>query len=178
MEYIGDRISIKKTDNETSIVILSGADKIKKKLLLVWFSLWTIGGLIVFVEYFMITDNQTKVAIIVWLGFWGYFEYKIFKAVMWRSFGMEKLKLKERKLYYKRDVRGKGKITVFEFDFMKEFRIVETKENSFFENLNHSYWVIAGEKLAFDYYGKEIKCGLQLSEADAKALHKLIKNKM
>lgn len=178
MEFIGDRISIKKIENETSIVILSGTDQMKKRLLLLWFSLWTLGGLIVLVEYFIVTDQQTRVAIIVWLGFWGYFEYKIYKALMWRYFGVEKIRLKERKLFYKRDVRGKGKVNVYEFDFMKEFRIVETKENSFFENLNNSYWVIAGEKLAFDYYGKEIKFGLQISDAEAKALHKLINGKL
>lgn len=178
MEYIGERISIKRIENETSIVILSTVDKMKKKLLIAWFALWTICGTIVFTQYFTITDEQTKVAVLVWLGFWAYFEYKTFSAVMWRSFGVEKIKLSDRKLFYKKDIRGKGKIKVYEFDFMKEFRVIESKENSFFENLNNSYWVIAGEKLAFDYYGKEIKLGIQLNEADAKALFKLINGKL
>ena len=98
--------------------------------------------------------------------------------MIWRLSGVEKIKLRERKLFYKRDVKGRGKIKVYEFDFMKEFRQIESKENSFFENLNNSYWVIAGEKLAFDYYGKEIKFGIQLNDADAKALFKMINNKM
>ncbi len=178
MEYIGDRISIKKNENETSIVILSTVDKTKKQLLLVWFVLWTLGGIAVLTQYFTITEQQTRVAILVWLGFWGYFEYKIFKAVMWRSFGLEKIKLRERKLFYKKDVRGKGKRNVYEFDFIKDLRVIESKENSFFENLNDSYWVVAGEKLTFDYYGKEIKMGIQLNEADAKALLKFIMNKI
>jgi len=38
--------------------------------------------------------------------------------------------------------------------------------------------VIANEKLAFDYYGAEVKLGIQLEDADAKALLKLIKNKI
>jgi hypothetical protein len=178
MEYIGDKISIKKIDNETSIVILSSVDKMKNRMLFLWFALWTLGGIVVFVEYFLIPDEQTRIAIMVWLGFWAYFEFKIYKAVMWRAYGVEKIKLRDRKLFYKRDVRGRGKIQVYEFDFMKDFRIVETKENSFFENLNNSYWAIAGEKLSFDYYGKEIKMALQIDEASAKALYKLIKNKM
>lgn len=178
MDYIGKRISIKRVENELSIVILSTADKTKKRILFAWFLLWSICGIIVLTQYFLLKDPETKVAIIVWLGFWGYFEYKTFKAVMWRQYGMEKIKLKERKLFYKRDVAGKGKVKVYEFDFIKDFRIVELKENSFFENLNNSYWVIAGERLAFDYYGKEIKFGIQLDEADAKALYKLIKGKI
>lgn len=178
MEYIGKRISIKKTENEVSIVILSTADKTKKILLFVWFILWTLSGIVVLSQFFLIPDQNTKVGIIVWMGFWAYFEYKIFKAVMWRSYGIEKIKLREGKLFYKRDVAGRGKIQVYEFDFIKDLRIIQAKENSLMDNLNNSYWVIAGEKVAFDYYGKEIKLALQLDEADTKALHKLIDKKI
>ncbi len=178
MDYIGKRISIKKNEKETSIVILSTVDKTKKRLLFAWFALWTICGLIVAIEYFVLKDEQTRVAIIVWLGFWAYFEYKTLIAVRWRSFGVEKIKLKERKLFYKRDIRGKGKVKIYEFDFIKDFKVLDSKENSFFDNLNHSYWVISGEKLTFDYYGKEIKMGLQLEDADAKTLFKLINGKI
>lgn len=178
MDYIGKRISIKRSEKETSIVILSTVDKAKKRLLFTWFALWTICGLIVAVYYFFLKDQQTRVAVIVWLGFWAYFEYKTLMAVRWRSSGMEKIKLKERKMFYKRDVGGKGKVKVYEFDFMKDFKVLESKDNSFFENLNNSYWVIAGEKLSFDYYGKETKIGLQLDDADAKALFKLINGKI
>jgi hypothetical protein len=178
MEYIGKRISIKRSENETSIVILSTADRLKKNILFVWFFLWTLSGIIVLTQYFLITNPDTKIAMIVWLGFWGYFEYKISRAVLWRSYGIEKIKLRDKKLFYKRDIAGKGKVQVFEFDFIKDLRMIETKENSFFENLNNSYWVIAGEKLAFDYYGKEIKLGLQLEDADTKALLKLTKERL
>ena len=178
MEYIGKRISIKRDEKGVSIVILSTADKVKKILLFVWFFLWTLSGIVVFSQYFIIPDQQERIAIIVWMGFWGYFEYKIFKAVMWRSYGVEKIKLRDGKLLYKKDVSGKGKIKSYEFGFIKDLRVAEQKENSFFENLNNSYWVIAGEKLMFDYNGKEIKFGIQLDDADAKALFKVIKGKI
>lgn len=178
MEYIGKRISIKRTDVEVSIVILSSVNKTKNLLLFIWFFLWTLSGVIVIAQYFIITDSNTKAAIIVWMGFWAYFEYKIFKAFMWRKFGVEKIKLRENKLFYKRDRAGKGKVNVYELDFIKDLRVIEPKENSFFENLDNSYWVIAGEKLAFDYYGKEIRFGIQLDADDAKNLFKLINSEI
>ena len=178
MEYIGKRISIKQVDNGLSIVILSSINKTKNLILFIWFFLWTLSGIIIFAQYFIVPDPDTKTAIIVWMGFWAYFEYKIFKAFMWRKFGVEKIKLREGKLFYKRDVSGKGKIKEYEFDFIKDLRIIEPKENSFFENLNNSYWVIAGEKLAFDYYGKEIRFGIQVEEKDAKELYKVIRNEL
>jgi hypothetical protein len=177
MEYIGKRISLKRTEKELSIVILSGTDKTKKLLLFLWFFLWSLSGVIVITQYFMIPDPDTKVAIIVWIGFWAYFEYRIFRAYMWRTNGMEKLKLRENKLFYKRQVAGRGKIHVYEFDFIKDLRIVE-KKDTLMDNLNNSYWVIAGESIAFDYYGKEILFGLQLDAADSKALLMTIKKEM
>ena len=178
MEYIGKRISIKRTDDQVSIVILSSVNKTKNRILFLWFFLWTLSGIVIFAQYFLLTDTNTKTGIIVWLGFWAYFEYKIFKAFMWRKYGVEKIKLRDGKLFYKRDRAGKGKIKVFEFDFIKDLCIIEPKENSFFENLDNSYWVIAGEKLAFDYYGKEIRFGIQLEEIDAKGLFKTMKNEL
>lgn len=175
MEYIGKRISFKrKEDGELSIVVLSTADTTKKKLLLLWLVLWTIGGLLVFSQYFTMADKDTKAAIIVWMGFWAYFEYKVTKVFLWRNSGMEKIKIRKEKLFYKRDISGRGKIKVYDTEMIKDLRVVEPKENSFFEDLNNSYWVIAGEKLAFDHFGKEVKFGIQLEETDAKALHKLI----
>jgi hypothetical protein len=91
---------------------------------------------------------------------------------------MEKIKLRDGKLLYKKDVSGKGKIKEYEFGSIKDLRVVEQNENSFFESLNNSYWVIAGEKLAFDHNGKEIKFGIQLDEKDAKELLKVIKGKI
>jgi len=174
MEYIGKRISMRRSENELSIVILSSVDKLKNRLLILWLLLWSISGLIVLSQYFVMPDPDTKTAIIVWMGFWAYFEYKIFQAYLWRKSGKEKIKIQEKKLLYKRDVSGRGKIRFFETDFIKDLRLIEPKENSFFESLNNSYWVIAGEKLAFDYYGNEVKFGLQLEEVDAKALIKVM----
>jgi hypothetical protein len=174
MEYIGKRISIKRKENEISIVIVSLKEKAKNILLTIYLALWSLSGIIVFSQYLLIPDRDTKLALLVWMAFWAYFEYKIFKAYMWRKFGVEKIKLRNGSFLYKRDRAGKGKIKDYDYDFIKELRLVVPKENSFFENINNSYWVIAGEKLAFDYNGREIKFGIQLDEADAKALLKLL----
>lgn len=178
MEYIGKRISIKKMDRETSIVIVSFSEKKKNILLFLWLFVWTVSGLVVLSQYFMMTDKDTKVMLIVWFAFWAYFEYKSFRAYMWRKYGVEKIKLRENKLFYKRETAGRGKIQVYEFDFIKDLRTIELKENSFADNMSNSYWAIGGERIAFDYYGKEIKFGLQLEDDEANALHKIIKREI
>jgi len=178
LDYIGKQISVKRSDNELSIVIISHREKLKNNLLFAWFFLWTVSGIAVFTSFFMVQDQNTKALLLVWMAFWVYFEYRIFKAYMWRKSGVEKIKLRENKLFYKRDVSGKGKIKEYEFDFIKDLRVLVPKENSFEDNMNSSYWSVAGERLAFDYYGKEIKLGLQLQPADAEGLYKLLKKKI
>ena len=178
MDYIGKRTSILRKDNELSIVILSNQDKVKNRLLLTWLILWSVSALVVIGQYFLQTDANTKTTIIVWMGFWAYFEYKIVVAYRWRRWGKEKIKILNGKLVYKRDVSGKEKPKEYDLDRIKDLRFIELKENSFFENLNDSYWVIANEKLAFDYNGAEIKFGIQLEESDAKAILKVLKNKI
>lgn len=179
MQYIGERISIKELDNgDTSIVIVSMKNKWKNILLFLWFFAWTVSGMIVFLQYFAVTDENTKVALIVWMGFWAYFEYKIFKSMMWRNYGVEKIKLRSDQFQYKREVAGKGKVKSFQFEFIKDLKRVPQKEDSFLESVSNSYWTVTGEKLMFDYYGKELKFALQISDKEAEELLKILKKKI
>lgn len=175
MEYIGKRISIKRSENELSIVVLAYSEKLKTRLLLAWLIVWSLSGLYVFSQLLIAPSQDMKVMLAVWLGFWVYFEYLSYRAYMYRRFGVEKIKLREGKFQYKRDIAGRGKIRTYAFDFIKDLRVVTPKENSFADSMSSAYWSVAGERLAFDYYGKEVKFGIQLEPADAEALYKTIR---
>jgi hypothetical protein len=174
MNLIGERISIVKKDDELKIVILSERDKFKNKLLLLWLILWTLSGICVFIYFLQQQDKNTKLALLVWIAFWAYFEFKIYKAALWRSKGIEVIKIKPEKLLYQRIFNSPKKYLTYKIDFIKDLRMQTPSDASFTDAMNNSYWLIAGEKLVFDYFGKEIKLGLQLSEADAKLLWKLL----
>jgi hypothetical protein len=178
MNFIGEQISIVNSEKESRIVILSLKDKIKNILLFIWLFVWSVCGVIMITQYFATTNPDIKTVIIVWLGFWCYFEFKIAKAHLWRKTGKEIIKIKNGKLIYKKEVSHKGKTTEYDCETIKNLRVIEPKENSFMDTINNSYWVIGGEKLAFDYFGNEIKIGFQLKEEDAKALLKLLKSKI
>lgn len=177
MEYIGEKISVVRKDNEVSIVILASTDKKKLNLLFFWLIAWTVCGLLVVGQYFSLNDPNLKAYIIGWLAFWAYFEYKIVKVYLWRRGGMEKIKLKDKMLYYKREIGGKGKIHVYQYDFIKDLRLI-VLGNNFINTVNNSYWVIGGERLEFEYYGKTIRFGLQLNDKDAKGLLHLIQKEL
>jgi hypothetical protein len=178
MEYIGKRISFVRKPEELSIVISAYSDKSKTNLLLAWFIAWTLGGLAIFAYLFVTHDNQVRTAIVVWLGFWIYFEYKVWKAYTWRTFGKEIIKIGKGKLFYKRDNRGQGKLLTCDTALIQNLEKFKGQESNLMSHFLNSYWVIAGETIAFNYYSKEILLGLQLENKDSAALLKLIQSEL
>lgn len=177
MEYISPRISVQKKSDVTSIVILASADNRKRNLLGLWLFAWTVCGVIVFMYFFRITDSKEKLMVFVWLCFWVYFEYMVAKAFRWRSSGVEKMKIKDGYLYMMREIGGKGKKKVYEIDVIKDLRR-QDEANDLKRTLNRSYWVVGGETLAFDYFGKSVRFGLQLDEKESSELLKTLQREM
>ncbi len=171
MEYIGKRISIVEKENgEISIAIIAITERWKQAVLLLWMLAWSVSGVIVLTYYFQVKSADEKSALIVWFGFWAYFEYKVIKAFRWRKWGREIIRIKNRKLHYRRDIGGRGRTKTYEIDFIKNLGKHEANEPGFIRSMNNSYWIIAGETISFDYYGKEIKLGMQLEDKDSKEL--------
>jgi hypothetical protein len=178
MESIGKRISILEKNNVFSVVIYGQYEKWKTIALFIWLLAWTVCGFIFITYFFAIQDKQAKIYFVVFLSFWAYFEYRMAKALMWRRSGKEKLWIKEGILHYQRDINGRGKIAKYQTDAIQDLTLVESKPMSWVENMNNSFWVIAGEKLFFTHLGKQVKFGIQLQENEGKQLLKILKIKL
>jgi hypothetical protein len=175
MNYIGKRISYVNKEDELSIVISAYAEKSKTNLMIAWFLAWTLGGIAMIVYLLTVKDTQVKTMVLVWLGFWFYFEYKVWKAITWRKFGKEVIKISQEHFFYKRDNRGQGKVKDYTKDLIQDLGKPASKQNEMISTFLNSYWVIAGESLAFKYLGKEILFGMNLNDKDTAALMKLIR---
>lgn len=70
IQVIGKRSSIFIKDNVFSLVILPTAEKKKTNLLFLWLFAWSVSGIIILVNYFKLTNDNAKLMIIIWLGFW------------------------------------------------------------------------------------------------------------
>ena len=176
MKIIGDRVSILEKDNVFSLVILPTTDKKKLLVLFLWLMAWTICGLIVFANYFNITNRESKIFIVVYLSFWAYFEYKIARAYTWKKFGKEKLWIKKGKLQYQREISGRGKIKEFDLELVNGLELIEMSPTSFADNINQSFWIKGGERLEFQCQNKIIRFGMQLSDNEAMDVYKALKN--
>lgn len=176
MEVIGERISVLTKEKLLSIVILPTTDKKRLGLLFLWLLAWTVCGVIVFINYFTLTNQDAKLFVIVYLSFWAYFEFKIAKAFSWKKFGKEKIWIQNGILHYQREINKTGKIKEFNPELIQDLKLIEVNEGDFSDFINKSFWIKGGERIQFQYQGKTIRLGMQLSDKEAQAvLQKIIR---
>ena len=170
MKIIGERISVLKKDNLLSIVILPTTDKKKLALLFLWLMAWTVCGIIVLANYPRLTDQSSKLFVIVYLSFWLYFEYSITKAFIWKKFGREKLWIQDGQIHYQREVNKRGKVMSANLDLVSKLSLIDLSRTSLADTINQSFWVKGGERLQFTVQGKVYRCGMQLSDEEARTV--------
>jgi hypothetical protein len=161
MKVIGDRISI---------LNLPATDRNKMRLLLLWLMAWTVCGIVVMANYFKITDENSRLFMIIYLSFWIYFEVSILRAFIWRRSGKEKLWVQNGILHYQREINRKGKIRQFQLDLISPLRLVDLKPTSFSDVMNQSFWVRGGERLEFQAQSKQIRLGMQITDEEARRI--------
>ncbi len=181
MKLISERVSVQEKDNVLSVVMLPTTDKKKLNLMLLWLLAWTGCGVIVFINYFKLNNQDAKLFIIIYLSFWFYFEYKIARAWIWKKFGREKIWLKNGKLFLQKEINGSGKIKEYEIDLVNDVKLIELSHASFADTINQSFWIKGGERIQFQYMAKTITFGMQLSDKEAydviRELKSYLKNK-
>lgn len=170
MKVIGKRISILNKEKLLSIVILPTTENNKVGLMLLWLLAWTACGLIVFLNYFKLKDQNEKLFVIIYLSFWLYFEFKIMRAFLWKKWGKEKVWVQNGLLHYQREVNGKGKIKEFNPDLITDLKLIEINEGRFVDFINQSFWIKGGERLEFAYQGKAIRFAMQVSTEEARVI--------
>ena len=170
MKIISNRISIIKKEGLLSIVILPSQDRRKLTLLFLWLMAWTVCGILVFANYFRISDANAKIFLIVYLSFWAYFEFNIMRAFIWKKFGREKLWIRDGLIHYQKEINKKGKVQEFNADLVSKLRMIELSSGSFADTFNQSYWVKGGERLEFNAQAKVIRLGMQISDEEARLI--------
>ena len=118
-----------------------------------------------------IDQNQKKRLFFIGLiAFWGYFEYKVVRAFLFRKYGKEKLWIKNGKLHYQREINKKGKIKEFNAELINDLEILSPNRGDFFVQVQESFWIIGGERIAFNYAAKQIRFGIQITDEEAKKI--------
>lgn len=178
MKVISERISILKEENLLSIVILANTDKKKLSVMFLWLLAWSVCGIIVFVNYFKLSDQNSKLFVMVYLAFWAYFEFKIIRAFAWKRSGREKLWIQNGVLHYQRETNGRGKIQEFNLSLVSKLDLIELRATNFADTINQSFWIKGGERLEFQAQSKIVRLGMQINDEEARAIMREVNTMM
>jgi len=184
---IGDRISTEKHKEYTTIIISPLKQRFKETLLFAWvLSFSFIGIYLIYVlssgvellnapADFTEEDFQTqKIYLVVFIGFWAYFEYKTLRALLWYKFGMELIKIDREAIHIKRSVLSYGKSNRFFFENIRDFHHTQTKKTSFNYFFENAYWTVGTDSIQFQHFGKHYSFGRKLGDKDTMLLMRFI----
>lgn len=173
-----DRVSYRRTKDATTVVVSARVEKWKEALLVAWVLAWTVSGGFFIAELFNDPSEDQRLYLIILLSFWLYFEVRIGKAMFWRLFGMEFIRLKDGTLTLKKSMKKLGKAQDYFIDNIRDLAVIERADHSISKQFDSSFWVIGGETVKFDYMGKEIRFGRQLKNEEAKQLATFLAKEM
>ena len=176
MQFIGTRISIIEKENALSVVILSYRSKLKNLLVVAWMLLFSVCGILAIIEFRAAGERDRKIFWLVFISFWIYFELVVLKAFLWRLRGKEKIIFSKDSVRVKRDVTGFEKYKEYRAEQIANWRRIERDPSSLVNSYENAYWYVGGERVGFNYYGKEIRIGSQLNQEETGQLLGKIKH--
>lgn len=174
MEFLSDRISVVKNEAGTSIVIAAVTDKKKNRFVLLLLILWIIGGVMMIWSFPTISEDKTKLVVIIWLAFWAYFLYVLARLWRWKQYGFEVIKINGDAFKYKKDVKGRGWVNDYQLIAMKNVRPSGSDSPNWLKNIGGDFWNTDCDSIRFDYEDKEVSLGYQLSAKEQKSLIHLL----
>lgn len=174
MQILSDRISVVQSDAGTSIVISSVVNRKKSRTVLAILLLWIVGGLVMIWNFSSIELDKTKIIVLIWLAFWLYFFYVLFRLYRWKQYGHEVIKIKDGVMKYKKDVKGRGWVQDYQIEKITKLRISDTQSPDWLRNLGGDFWNTDCDSVRFDYEDREISIGFQLENAERNKLIEVI----
>ena len=173
-DKIGDRITFWKEKDKVEIHISGKVKPWQESLLFAWLGMWTLCGLYIMVFFFQELNMEEKLFLFVYLVFWGYFEYIVGRTWMWRKWGKEVIQVEGGNLELTNQVRKSGQTNRYFVQNIKNLSF-EAEKSSFISIYFNSFWIRGGERISFQYMGKEVRFGRQLSEDECKRLLSVLK---
>ena len=175
LDFISERMSVQRSEGRLSVVISAKVEQWKEALLFAWVLAWTACMVLFIMELLAQQDRQMKLMLIIMLTFMAYFELRMVRALLWRKFGKESLRVKDGVLRIKNDIKGYGKVREFFAQNIQELQVVQHNERSFKFQMNSSFWVVGGDSVSFKEGGKQYLIGKGLNQQEAKGLVKVLK---
>lgn len=175
MNWIGDRISYIDHETKTTIIVTPEQVGSAKALIGAWFFMWTaIGATLIWYFFSMKPTQQEQIIIVVFMAFWVYYFFRIGRMFFWLLWGKEYLKIDKIGLTIKTSIKDYGKANQYFIENIKKVKVQMPESKSLQSAWENSPWIRGGERIEFEYMGKNIRFGRKLKEQEAKQLFQLI----
>ena len=175
MKWIGERISFVDEKIKTTIIIEPERNFWINGLMGAWLAMWfAIGVIVIWTLFKLNLKKQELIILFVFLSFWMYYAVKVTRSFFWLLYGKELIKIDETSFHFKKSIKSYGKSIPFYFENIKNLSLRIPEKNSLQAVWESSPWVNGGERLFFEYFGKEFGFGRKLNDKDAKLLYNLV----
>jgi hypothetical protein len=84
------------------------------------------------------------------------------------------VRVQEDVLLLKRSFFTFGQTRTYYIDIIKDFEPIVLSKTSFAYTYENGWWVLGGEKLGFEYQGKLVKFAMQITEQEARDMHRIL----
>lgn len=175
MKWIGNRISYVDQEAKTTIIITPEQPGFIKALLGAWFFMWLTIGITITWSFFNFKfTQQEQIILFVFMGFWIYYAVRVGRTFLWSLYGREYIRIDKIGMSLKTSVKKYGKSRQYLLENIKKIGVYVPPNNSFQTAWENSPWIRGGERINFEYMGKNIRFGRKLNEQEAKLLFQLI----
>ncbi len=171
---IGERIEVRSGKEEIVIRISQRIERWQESLLLLWLLAWTFCGGVFLYYTFTAAAFSDRMFFAISSALWLFFFVRILKVFLWRKGGAEVIRLVPGKLTLKNAFWKRGKEESFALHQIFKLGLIRHSPTSFLAFLDDSFWIMGGDKIGFNYSGKRVQFGKQLSAKDADLLLKVI----
>lgn len=168
------RITNYKKNNEHFIFISPKLEGWQNAALTIWMVLWTICGGYIILQLFGEYSRETKLMFFIYTAFWLYFENYIVRSFLWHNYGSENIKITDTEIYIKRDVKGFGRVAIYQKENIKNWRKLDTSKPTFSNVMGNSFWSLYQPTIAFDYISKEVRMANHLTSQEIDKLFKIL----
>ncbi len=175
-KFIGKRIRIERSKNDFHIEITQKIERWQEAMLLFWLSAWTFCGGVFLFYAFNATNQTEQLFYIISSSLWLFFFVRISKVFFWRLAGKEIIDISSDGIRIRNSFGKWGKSQLFQQQNIFKLGLIKRESTSFLAFLDDSFWIIGGERVGFNYSGRRIQIGKQLSLRDAELLLRVIES--
>tara|TARA_B110000211_G_C13927929_1_gene485844 strand:+ start:223 stop:774 length:552 start_codon:yes stop_codon:yes gene_type:complete len=177
LKKIGSRILYDKPTKDELVVEITPFMEQKSFLMLkLWTLAYSLCGLVILSSFLFheFKNSQEVLLVVIFLLFWGYFEFKVLYAIQWNRKGKEIITMKDGVFSYVKQLSKRGIPLEMKIDKMKPFGMIEDTEGGFWNEINNSTFIVGGEVIEYMSDESIKRLGIKLSKKDGSQLVTLL----